>query len=168
MSTLVELVNQAAEIEKMLIESGGEITEHIQEALSTNQANLPAKVDSYKFVIDKLDSSVEFYKEKAKFYSNLAKGIDSAKERVKDNLRFSMSLLGTDELIGEDIRFKLTKSKPKLIIDNEAIIPDDYKIQIFVKELDKDKLRSDLVTAEIPGARLEESFSLKSYANRKQ
>lgn len=163
--SLVSIVSEVNQLEKMLIEAGGEITPEIEALLTVKEVNLPQKVDNYSFILERMKSAEAFYKERSELFSSAARAFKNAQATLKERLKMAMHEMGVDELSGEEIRFKLSKSKPSLVIDELAAIPTEYFEQVVQNELQKDKLTEDLKIGEVPGAHLEDSFSLRSYAN---
>ncbi len=56
------IVNEAMQIEQMLMESGGEITPEIDQALAVNSNSLVEKVDSYHHIIERFEALEGHYK----------------------------------------------------------------------------------------------------------
>lgn len=166
-NSLVSIVKEVATLETMLIESGGELTPEIEQMLTVKEVNLPAKVDSYEAMLGRLEVIEGLYKERAKLFSSAAKSLANAQDTLKERLKFAMKELGVTELMGHDIRFKLSASKPKLVIEDEKLIPKEYKVQVISEEIEKDRLTEDLKIGSVSGAKLEETFSLRKYVNKK-
>lgn len=166
-NSLVSIVREVATLETLLIESGGELTPEIESMLTVKEVNLPEKVDNYEAMLDRLESIEGLYKERAKMFSTAAKSLGNAQDTLKERLKFAMKELGVTELMGHDIRFKLSATKPRLVIDDEKLVPKDYKVEVVTTEVQKDKLAEDLKIGSVAGAHLEESFSLRKYVNKK-
>lgn len=165
-STLVSLVQQVGELEQAMIESGGEITEAIEQMLVVTEINLPAKIDGYSEFIDRMDMIEEFYKEKADFYLRLAGSAAGLAKRCKDNLKLAMQTLGTQEITGFDIKFKLIPSNPSCVVDDEGVVDGSYKITETITRIDKKRIAEDLkLGVPVSGAHLERGVSLRKYAN---
>lgn len=165
MKSLALIVSETAILEQKLVESGGEITPEIESYLQIKDIELPEKVDSYSIVMDRFDALEKFYKERADFFSQIAKRCKGVRERLKDNLKREMRNLNMTEIKGNEMRFVLSKTKPALVLEDETLIPRDYIKQVYVESIDKDRLKEDLAFGPIPGAHLEESYSLRPYAN---
>lgn len=165
-STLPALVSQANSLAEALLESGGELTPEIESALTINEKELGLKVDSYAIFVDRLEYEAGYFKAKAKELQAAAKVLENAQERLKENLKNAMRALKQDEIKGQDYKFKLSRSRPKLILD-EKVLPGDFKTQVVSYEPDKDKIQ-DAINAglEVPGAKIEETFSLRKYINK--
>jgi len=162
---LAVLINETNLLEQMLVESQGTITPEIEKYLAVKESQLPEKVDGYSLVMDRFEHLEAYYKQRADFFSQVADQCKAVRERLKENIKYAMKDLGTDEVAGFDVRFKLQKVKPKLVVDDEAKIPKEYYKTVITESLDKEKLKEDLAIGKIEGAHLEESFSLKTYAN---
>ena len=162
-STLPQLVSKANLLAEKLIESGGELDPVTEAALTVNEKELALKVDAYAVIMDRFKFEADFYKAKAKEMQAHAKAIENAAERLKNNLKFALKTLGQSEVSGIEYRFKLTNSKPKLLID-EALLPDEFKTQVVSYEPDKDKIHDALNSGlTVKGCALEESVALRKY-----
>ena len=165
-NSLVSLVDQASSLEKALIETGGEVTPEIEALLAVTDIQLPEKVDSYALVIDRMESISTFYKAKAEMFLRLAKSASNVSGRCEDNLKNAMLTLGTDEITGFDVKYKLVKGNPACIIDEEAKIDGGYKITETITKVDRKRITEDLkLGVPVDGARLEYNKSLRRYAN---
>lgn len=162
--TLFALVATANGIENMLLETAGEITPEIEAALAVVDVNLPAKVDSYAFVIDRLEAQEAFWKLKANELYKIASSCKTARERIKDSIKDAISALGADEIRGNEVRFKMANSRPRLVIDEDAL-PKEYMMQIIHLEADKKRIEEDLkLGIPVEGATYQETKSLRTYA----
>ena len=161
------IVSQVADIENMLIESEGVITPEIEAILAVKEINLPEKVDSYAAVIERFEMIEEYYKAKSDNILKIARAASAVYSRCKENLKFAMKELGVDEINGHDMRFKLSASKPSIIIEDDSKIDAAYKITETIVKIDKNKIGEDLkIGVPVAGAKMQENFSLRKYANR--
>lgn len=169
---LPELVRLSNELRLYLVESNGEITDQMIEGLAIVEQGLPAKVDSYKFVIDDMQSEVDKWKAKAEEFLKVSKGYELFIKRLKENIRIACISMDKIELIGNTYRWKLQTSNPALIIEDERLIPQKYKTIIQATEIDKKQLIADLKALKkdetIPGCKLETSNHVRSYPNNKK
>ena len=163
--TLSDIIKQSNEIEQQIIENEGEITDLIEVLEKDLMENLVEKAENYYMVIDKLSNAGEYYKQEAAKLSNVAKTISNLEERIKDRLKFGMVEMDRTEIIGTKLRLKLSPTKTKLVIDDEQLIPQSFKIIEY--KVDKELVRAALEKNEkIPGARLEGGLSLRRYYNK--
>jgi hypothetical protein len=165
--SLSQIVSQVGDIETQLIESGGVITEAIEGALAVYDTHLPDKIDSYASIIERFDLVEQFYKDKAAFYMGLSKSAASVTERCKENLKSAMKHLCVTELVGNDVKYKLSPTNPSAIIDSEEALDSSYKITETIVKIDKKKILEDMkLGVPVVGARMQENFRLTKSANR--
>lgn len=164
---LALIVQEINVIEQILIESQGTIDEQLEALIAVNKNELADKIDGYSIIDDRLDFLANHYKQRAEYFMKISAGCKKTQANLKENIKQAMKELGTDEIAGTDIRFKLSKTKPALVIDDEGAIPREYYQSITIEQLNKDRLKDDLAIGPVPGAQLRESFSLRSYANNK-
>lgn len=151
-----------------IVEAGGELTPELEAAFDNVGSQLQEKADSYAFFMDRLDAEAEFWKQKAESYSRVSKSCKALRERLNDSIKSAMQVLNTDEIQGVDMRFKLSRAAPKLIID-EAFLPSSFKMQVIETVPDKTKIKNALeVGTEIPGVKQESVFTLRKYINSKK
>lgn len=163
--SLFLIVNEAMQLEQMLMESGGEITPEIEKALMVNASELSNKVDGYQHIIERFGSLAEHYKQRAEFFKTISGQCKTAADRLRDNVKSAMIDLGVDEVKGADIRYKLSNTSGSLVIEDAEMIPVEFKKEIITTEIDKKALKEALLTGEVPGAKLEAGYSLRVFAN---
>lgn len=166
--SLVAIVAEASAIENMLIESGGELTPELEQLLKINSSELSLKADGYKIIMDRFGALETAYNAQAEFYDNIANQCANVVKSLKENIKFAISELGVNEVSGESVRFVTKETKGKLVIDNEDLIPLDFKETELITKIKKDDLKKALETSEIQGAHIEKSVQLNIYANTKK
>lgn len=167
MSTLPEIVARANLLEQALVEAGGELSPEIESMLEEVGKDLAAKTDSYAFFMERLDVQAEHWKAKADAFAKVSKSCKNLKERLNDRIKEAMRELGTEEIVGSDMRFKLSKMAPKLVIE-EALLPKEYLMAVTEYVPDKERIKEDLANkCEVTGAKMEEVFALRKYVARK-
>lgn len=163
--SLLTIAQQVNSLETLLLESSGEITAEIESYLAVKDTQLPDKVDSYYFIMEKMENNEAYYKAQAEKFAAAAKTFKNARETLKERLKLAMREMSVDEISGHSFRFKLSNTKPKLIVEDEKLIPKEYFVQTISTTLEKDRLLEDLKIGQIPGAKLEPSYSLRDYVN---
>lgn len=172
-NTLFALTTEAAQIEDMLWESGGEITPEIEERMNDNAVALKDKVDSYGALVRKFGSTADMIDAEIKRLTALKKTAQNAENRLKERVKYSMEQNGYTKLDGAFTKFSLRKSE-KTITDDESILaPYQFVLEEFRQTLPpyitlpdfkvnktiiKDMIKKDGI--QIPGAHLEENMSL--------
>jgi hypothetical protein len=163
--SLITIVNESASIESMLIESGGELTDDISKLLSVNVDEISSKVDGYNMIIDRFDSLKKYYISKSDFFKNISIQCDNASRRLKENIKYAMIEMNVDEIKGHDMKFKLSETSGKLVIDDPEMIPVDFKFEKITTEIKNVELKEALKHGFVSGAHIEKSQSLRAYAN---
>lgn len=163
--TLSDIVFQVSEITNQIVESRGELSPELEAKLSEIDLSLARKVDSYSGVIERLDMEAEYWDRKAKEMKAIADSHKKLKESLRTRIKDAMRVMGKNEILGNDVRFKLVRSQPRLVIKDEKDIPAEF--QVVSWEIDREKLKRALVSEmKIPGAELEESYSLRTFAKK--
>ena len=164
--SLMNIVNESVAIENMLIESGGELTPEIEQALRVTEENLTAKADGYHLIIERFDTLEAYYKSRAEFFKQVSTQCSNVVSRLKNNIKYAMAELNVDEIKGLDVRFKLTPTSGSLVIEDEELIPIEFKTEVVSTVLNKPAVKAALsVGGVVPGAKLEKGSSLRVFAN---
>lgn len=163
--SLVSIVNEAISIERLLIESGGEITPELSDALAVNAGTLADKVDGYVHILERFEDLETHYKSRAEFFKKIAEHCKKAQDRLKENIKFAMQELEVTDLHGNDMRFKLSPTPGVMVIEDEDMVPVEYKNEVISTVIDKKALKDALKNGEVPGAKLVPGYSIRSYAN---
>lgn len=166
-NSLYSLVNEAQALFEVLSENNGELTPELEAKLTNLEVNLPIKIDAYNVILERAEIEENYWKKKAESMLAVAKGCKNIRERLKEQLKLSAIHLGKSELVGNDVKFKISNSKPKLIV-NESEIESIYKFDVVTTEIDKKRITEDLaIGVPVRGAFLEETKSIRSYVNKK-
>jgi hypothetical protein len=165
--SLFDIVLDTQKILDVILAANGEMTVDVEKAHQELTDNLAQKVDSCAFVEKKLQAEADFFKEQAQYYTKIARALEKSKEAIRQRVKESMITLGYSEISGERSRFTLSKIADKLVIDSEQL-PNDYKI--FYQDFypNKEKILDDLRSGvEVAGAKLEDNYALRQFANKK-
>ena len=141
-NSLVALAQLAVQVEQALLEAGGELTPEVEALLAVVQENLPAKVDSYRAVLDRLDLAGDYYADKAKQYQAAAKSCAKAVDRLKDNIKAAMLAMDAKTIEGEDFKFTLSSMAPKVVLTGD--IPDAFQRAVIEYKPDTEAIRAAL------------------------
>lgn len=119
-------------------------------------------VDDAYISIRHVENAIESLKKEEEERRSRRKALEARVEEAKAFIKKYMLQEGLAELEGNVVKYSLAKSQPKLIIEDEKVIPEDYKQQTVITEIRKDAIKDQLKMGDqIPGCRLEDSFSLK-------
>jgi hypothetical protein len=167
-NTLKDILGAFHTIENWLAESGGELTPELEELTNFNLEQLSDKVDAYQMVQERLEQSIDYFDNKAKFFLKISCGFANVKERIKERIKQIMVENQIDELSGNDMRFKLSNSAPTVFVTDEHSIPKEYIETVVTHRVDKKKLRDALeLGLDVEGAVLMKNKSLRTYAVKK-
>lgn len=167
--TLTALTAEALVISHQLLESGGELTPEIEARLEVNTQSLLVKVDSYVAIEDQFKMQAEYFDQKAKAFQSIAKSYKSQVDRLRTRVKEAMKALGEDTVSGNEHYYRLSKSAPKLVIDDDSKVPREFWMIVQTEKIDNEKLKSALDAGlAIPGAHIEENGTLKVYQNSKE
>lgn len=167
--TLTDITVEAFELSRLLIECGGELTPEIEARLEVNSQALLAKVDNYVAIEDQFEMQAAYFDRKAKVNQAIAKAYKGQIERLRSRIKETMKLIEKDVVMGNEYYYRLSKSAPKLVIDDESKIPTDFQMVVQTVKLDNEKIKSMLLEGfEIPGAHIEQNGTLKVFENSKR
>lgn len=159
--TLVALAKEAAELSRLLLETGGELTPEIERRLDVNAQALPSKVDSYHYVMEDLEAQASLWKRRKDAAAAIQKRFETTIDLLKERIKVAMKELGAKEIAGELHKFQLRNSTARMVIDDESAIPAQFKMVVQTTAIDRDRLKTVLTEGfDVPGARLEESQAL--------
>lgn len=163
---LYQLTVEAQQLAAILFQTGGELTPEIEAALSANEAALAAKVDGYVYIEGQFELQAELLKRKEEGLRKIRKALEGGQEYLRNNIKKALMALNLTQIGQGEYRYCLEGGGTKLVIDDEKAIPDDFRITVVIKNLDKDKLEQALKAGmEVPGARLEDVKRLRFREN---
>lgn len=166
--SMLELHREWQWLNYKLIELGGELDDELESFFTNIKDQLAHKVDSYDYLLTRLEAEEESMKQEAAKFSQAAKSIKIARERLKSTIKYVMEMQGVKELSGVRTRFTLKNSRPSLDIDG-AQLPAAFLKQVVSYEPDKDRIRAELEVGNIvAGARLVPVTALTSKVGSKK
>lgn len=158
--TLFNIKEEYRRLAEAIIESGGELTPDLDEALQINQTMLQEKVSNYGYIIkqaeyeiDMLDAEIERLKA---FKNDRQKMTDRLKEKISD----AMNLYGIDKIESGSIKLSFRKSDSVEITDEKAI-PSEFKLPQPDK-ISKSAIKDAIKQGEqVPGAAIVTNYNLQ-------
>ena len=165
--SLVAIAHDMVALEQKIIERDGELDAGLEKELAEISTQLSTKVDAYKWRMDRLEAAIEFWKnqkdEAAQAESVLKNFLKGMQNRIKE----TMVAMEVTEVRGQKFVFGLSAGKPKLVIDKEEDIPDNFFIVKTEHVPDNEKIKEALLKdASIPGVHLEPVWTLRKKANK--
>ncbi len=153
--TLYELSESYLEILQMCDEDNAEIAD----ALNAVESDIEDKVKNGIGLIQTLQRRIEDCGAEIKRLAAFKKDTENNLERIKDNYLENLQRIGKAKVITPIGAMAVVKSggKRKMVIDDENLVPADFKFTRYEEVIDKDALRDSLENGEvIEGAHLEE------------
>lgn len=164
--SLMSLVSYAQQVEAALAETG-EITPEIEALLAVVESELPTKVDSYHFAMDRFEATADLFKERAKKMSEAAKAFDALSAKLYENIKLAMLRLNSTEISGYNYRFKLQATNPAVIVEDKTLIPKEYRVIEQIETIDLKQIAEDLkLGVVVPGTSLKQGHSVRCYVNK--
>lgn len=141
MATLFDITAEQRRINDALMESGGELTPELEEALLVNAENFAVKVEGYAISIRKFDALAEAADAEIKRIQAIKKNATNSAKRLKEALAYGMEVMGMDraEIGLNKLSFRTSTA---VNITDEVRIPNQYiKVETSI---DKMALKRDL------------------------
>lgn len=160
--SLIKITQNIINIENQILDNDGVLSEELESFLTISQNNLATKIDDYSYLIDRLEKSIELFKAKKEEAARAQKSYENIIDTMKERLKFAMSEMNTSELSGNEYKYKLARSKSKIKVIDESVIPIDFIREKVTYEVDKEKIYNALENGvHIDGVILEETQSLR-------
>ena len=142
--TLFELTAEMAALEEMLLESGGELTPELEEALTENQQGLSNKVDGYCAILHKFSYTEDVLDAEIKRLIARKKAVGNAKERLQKHVCDTMGNFGITKL-ESNLNTMTRRRSTKVEVDEATILGPYLKdFEEFRKRLPKQIQAPDL------------------------
>ncbi len=159
--SIFDITNEAISINQSLVESQGELSPEVEKMLEVNAAELAVKIDSYAAILEQFEANILLWKARKERDSNMIKKYELAQERLKNNLLYAMKSLRLEKLTGTETAFKLRKNPGSVVIEDEKSVPDEYKTQTVITQIDKKAILKALRDGiPVSGCRLQMSESI--------
>lgn len=140
---------------------------HLMEKINNVPSNAAAKIDHVASIINAINSEAKKLKHMEMELAAQRRSLEFVVEQAESSLKEEMSSEGMVELHGEMIKYSVSPSPHKLIIEDESQIPAEYKIEVLTTQIRKDVIKDELKLGTIiPGAKLEQGVTLKLSANK--
>lgn len=118
------------------------------------------KADNYAVIIADLNAQEAKLKTEIDRLTKRRQTLRNNVDRMKQSLQQAMETVGKEKIKTDYYSYTIQKNPPKLILDDEEIVPEDYFVTR--RELDKASLKDALKAGqEVRGAHLEQTESLR-------
>ena len=109
--TLNDIIKNFQDIELLILESGGEISEEIENKLSENDNDLSNKLDGYEKFSRYLKGQVNYLREVEEQYSKRRKIIDNSIKRLRDRMLNALLVTGKKSLKTIEHNYSVSESE---------------------------------------------------------
>jgi len=121
MATLFELNDQMREIERILEENGGELTDELATVWEETETSLRRKVDNYFQFIKNKEAEAKSLDEMAKHFAARKKTAENCVKQAKMHIAECMSNYNIDKMEGDMCIMSLRKSQSLEVDDNQVL-----------------------------------------------
>ncbi len=126
MPKLYELTSQYNQIFQSITESDSDL-EQLEELLTNIEEEFDIKAENIAKLIRSLDGDIKAYKEEADRLATRKEVTENRQKRLKDYLETNMKAMGKENIKGSIFSLTMQNNPPKVVIDNEKVIPKKYK-----------------------------------------
>jgi hypothetical protein len=124
-------------------------------------------VDDAFMAMKKVEETVAKLKQEEDYLKIQRQNYEANLEEAKTFIKEYMKVNGLAEITGTVVKYSLSKSQPQLVIDDESVIPAEYKEETVVTKIRKDAIKDQLKMGDnIPGCYLRDTFALKVGVNK--
>ena len=109
--TLNDIIRKFQDLENLIIESDGEITDDLESILHQNNEDLSKKLDGYEKFARYLKGQVEYLKTAEEQYSKRRKVLDNSITRIKERMLNAMLIVGKDKIKTTEYNFSVGNSE---------------------------------------------------------
>ena len=108
--SLYQITEQYKQIAESLIESGGEVSPDIEEALKINQQNLQEKAVNYGYIIKQSELECDMIDAEIQRLTKMKKARQNAIEELKARLTSAMTYFEINEIKSPTLKLSFRKS----------------------------------------------------------
>lgn len=141
--SLFQIEQEYINIAEQLIETQGELTPELEQALAINKDQLAVKSAGYGFVVKQANHDITAIDSEIKRLQALKKSREKMIERLEGAVKSAMELYGYEKLESNTLKISLTKST-ETIIENPDLIPRKYKTKEITYKISKADIKNDL------------------------
>lgn len=162
---IYNLTTEILSLEDKLLETvdqdTGELDEMICKELAVRKEEFNAKALQIADLYRSLETEEKAVDDEIARLSEMLCKIGKVKDRIKSNLASACIALGVEKIDGihSNISFRTSE---QTIIDDETLIPDDFKKIKQVVSVDKTKVKNGIkLGMEIPGVHIEQKLNIQ-------
>lgn len=128
MASLYELQGDFLQIEQILDDNGGEVTEELAQLFTDTALSIQQKVDGYRVVMAKFNDKADAIDKEIKRLQGLKKTAVNAEKRLKEYILNVMGTYGLKKI--EGLFCSMTRTTSKALDVNEELLLSPYNEKI--------------------------------------
>lgn len=134
--------------------------EELDYALAMIDDAIEEKADGYAVILAEMAGQEEVLSKEIERLTKKKRVLHNNQRRMKENLQYAMNETGKRKFKTDYYSFSIQKNPPRLVVDDEEAIADDYFV--IERSLDKSLLKQALNKGyEVNGAHLERGESVR-------
>ncbi len=127
--TLNDIIMEFVEIEQILIENGGELTNEVEDRLDQNAFDLDTKLDRYEGFIRYLKGQAEYLKKQEQYFNSKRKTAENTIIKMRERIMFAMIAVGKEKVKTMSHSFSTRETESWSINEVEFKPEDKLKLQ---------------------------------------
>jgi hypothetical protein len=159
-TSLYVLAHEYQDVANKLLESDFD-EQTIKDTLEGFSGELEVKAKNVAMFIRNLESGAEQIKMAEKAMADRRKSLENKAQSIKDYLFNNMKVANISKIECEYFALTIKKNPPKLVIDDETKIPDEFKKEVVSVSIDNAAIKELLKTQELDFAHLEQGERLE-------
>lgn len=161
MANLFQLGTEYLQIEQILIENGGELTEELETLLDQNKEAVQVKFVSLGFVTRSMVLNQTIIDAEIERLSKLKKTYKNAEDRLKGYIKSNMERLGLTEVKGDLMTVSIRQNPFSVHIDDETKLPKKFITKKVTETPDKKAIKLAIDAGQrVKGAELRRTTAL--------
>lgn len=160
---LFALADEFLELAHALVDEEGIADEEVEKILDAQSGELEVKAWNVAAMILQFEGEAEMVRTVEKRMTARRKSLEGRADWLREYLLVNLLRTGIHELSSPEFVVKVCDNPPRVVLDDEALIPDDFKHEETVISIRKDALRRAMLEdgEVIPGCHLEQGRRLK-------
>ena len=135
--------------------------EGMEERLTELAVAFETKAVSIRHIAGEIDGFIAMAKEEEKRINQQRKYAENRLARLKAYLHGCMADADVSKIEVGTTKITLQNNPPKLVIEDEELVPQKYKTVEQVISIDKNAIKADLKAGKVAGCHLEQGVSLR-------
>lgn len=132
----------------------------------SNMLPSQSPVDHLANLINLIEAEVKAFKSQEAHLASERKTLEALVAMANDSILQEMTDEGLTEVAGGLVKYVFRLNPASLVIEDETMIPAEYKRSIIVNEIRKDAIKDEMkMGREIPGCKLVQKTSIQLKAN---